>query len=293
MDANGSSTNHSPLSVSQNQGRLVFARMNRYIGRLSKNLTPENIHHFRTNSRRVEALIDTLAPETKNKKKALKLIAKLRKRAGKVRDIDVQIGLLKDLKVPDRQSHCARLLELLDEEHDRHTRKLSKAADASALRELRKRLRREQESIRFDGINPLLLAMSALPMVDQSSLTEKNLHDFRIGAKRARYLAELAGENPGAKAFVDELKRAQTAAGDWHDALKLKERAEKHFGSASESALVSVLQNISRARFRSASNALMSAVASLSKTEQLAKPPAQFQNTAAASAKLEQRRAVA
>jgi hypothetical protein len=92
---------------------------------------------------------------------------------------------------------------------------------------------------------------------------------------------------------VDELKRAQTAAGDWHDALKLKERAEKHFGSASESALVSVLQNISRARFRSASNALMSAVASLSKTEQLAKPPAQFQNTAAASAKLEQRRAVA
>jgi CHAD domain-containing protein len=293
MDANGSSTNHSPLSVSQNQGRLVFARMNRYIGRLSKNLTPENIHHFRTNSRRVEALIDTLAPETKNKKKALKLIAKLRKRAGKVRDIDVQIGLLKDLKVPDRQSHCARLLELLDEEHDRHTRKLSKAADASALRELRKRLRREQESIRFDGINPLLLAMSALPMVDQSSLTEKNLHDFRIGAKRARYLAELAGENPGAKAFVDELKRAQTAAGDWHDALKLKERAEKHFGSASESALVSVLQNISRARFRSASNALMSAVASLSKSEQLAKPPAQFQNTAAASAKLEQRRAVA
>jgi CHAD domain-containing protein len=293
MDANGSSTNHSHLSVSQNQGRLVFARMNRYIGQLSKNLTPENVHHFRTNSRRVEALIDTLAPETKNKKKALKLVAKLRKRAGKVRDIDVQIGLLKDLKVPDRQSHRARLLELLDEEHDRHTRKLSKAADASALRELRKRLRREQESIRFDGINPLLLAMSALPTVDQSSLTEKNLHDFRIGAKRARYLAELAGENPGAKAFVDELKRAQTAAGDWHDALKLKERAEKHFGSASESALVSVLQNISRARFRSASHALMSAVASLSKSEQLAKPPAQFQNTAAASAKVEQRRAVA
>jgi CHAD domain-containing protein len=293
MHANGSSGNHSRLSVSQNQCRLVFARMNRYIGRLSKNLTPENVHHFRTNSRRVEALIDTLAPETRNKKKALKLVAKLRKRAGKVRDIDVQIGLLKGLKVPDRQSHRARLLELLDEEHRRRTRKLTKAADASTLRELRKRLRREQESIQFDGIDPLHLAMNALPRVGQFSLTEKSLHDFRIGAKRARYLAELAGENPAATAFVDELKRAQTAAGEWHDALKLKERAEEQFGSASESALVSVLQNISRARFRSAGHTLMSAVASLSKSEQLAKPPGRLQSTGAVSEKAEQRRAVA
>jgi CHAD domain-containing protein len=293
MLANGSNSNHSHLSVSQNQGRLVFARMNRYIGGLSKNLTPENVHHFRTNSRRVEALINALAPETRNKKKALKLVAKLRKRAGKVRDTDVQIALLKGLKVPDRQNHRTQLLKLLDEEHERHTRKKSKAADAPTLRELRKRLRREQESIKFDGIDPLYLAVNALPAVGQSPLTEKTLHDFRIGAKHARYLAELAAENSSAKAFVNELKRAQDAAGEWHDALKLKQRAEKRFGSASESALVSVLQNISRARFRSASQALMSAVANLSKPNQLATPPAQFDHKAAASEKVEHRRAVA
>ena len=293
MHANGSNSNHSHLSVSQNQSRLVFARMDRYIGRLSKNLTPENVHHFRTNGRRVETLIDTLAPEARNKKKVLRLVAKLRKRAGKLRDTDVQIALLKELKVPDRQNHRAQLLELLDEEHDRRTRKLSKAADASTLRELRKRLRREQATIKFDGMDPLQLAMNALPRVGQSSLTEKTLHEFRIGAKRARYLAELAADDPAAKAFVDELKRAQNAAGEWHDALKLKERAEKHFGSASESALVSVLQNISRARFRSASLALMSAVANLSKQKQLARPEPQIQHKAAASEKMQQRSAVA
>jgi len=293
MLANESSSNHSHLSVSQNQGRLVFARMNRYIGRLSKHLTAENVHHFRTNSRRVEALIATLAPETRNKKKALKLVAKLRKRAGKVRDTDVQIALLKGLKVPDRQNHRAQLLEVLDEEHDRLTRKLSKAADGPTLRELRKRLRREQEGIKFDGIDPLHLAVNALPAVGQFPLTEKTLHDFRIGAKHARYLAELAGENFVAEGFINELKRAQDAAGEWHDALKLKERAEKRFGSASESALVSVLQNISRARFRSASQALMSAVANLSKPKQLAMPPTQFDHKAAASEKTEHRSAVA
>jgi len=293
MLGNRSSSNHSHLSASQNQGRLIFARMYRYIGRLSKNLTPENVHHFRTNSRRAEALIETLAPASKNRDKALKLISKLRKRAGKVRDIDVQIGLLKGLKVPDRQNHRGQLLQLLDEEHDRQTRKLSKVADPSTLRDLRKRLRREQEAINFDEIDPLRLAVNALPMIGQSSLTEKNLHDFRVGAKRARYLAELAGDDPAANAFVDELKRAQNATGEWHDALKLKERAEKQFGSASESALVSVLQNISRARFRSASLALMSAVANVSKPAQVAKAAAKFQPTAAVYEKMAQRSAVA
>jgi CHAD domain-containing protein len=293
MHANGSSSNHSHLSVSQNQSRLVFDRMNRSIGRLAKNLTPQNVHHFRTNSRRVEAVIDTLAHESRNKKKALKLVAKLRKRAGKVRDIDVQIALLKELKVPDRQNHRVQLLELLEEEHARSSKKLNKGADSSTLKELRKRLRRERDEIKFDGVDPLRLAVRALPAVSQLPLTEKTLHGFRIGAKHARYLAELAGDNPAATAFVDELKRAQDAAGEWHDALKLKERAERRFGSASDSALVSVLQNISRARFRSASQALMSAVATLSKPEQLAKAPAQFQHKAAASERMEQRRSVA
>lgn len=294
MHADGSSSNHSHLSVLQDQSRLVFDRMNRSIGRLSKNLTPESVHHFRTNSRRVEAVIDALAPESRNKKKTLKLAGKLRKRAGKVRDIDVQIALLKELKMPDRQNHRLQLLELLDEEHARRTKKLRKAADSSTLQELRKRLRREQESIKLDGVDPLRLAVSALPRVGQSPLTEKTLHVFRIGAKNARYLAELAGGNPVAKAFVDELKRAQDAAGEWHDALKLNERAEKRFGSASESALVSVLQNISRARFRSASQTLTSAVATLSRPEQqLTKPPAQFQHKAPASDTTRQRSAVA
>jgi CHAD domain-containing protein len=283
MHPNGSSRNHLHLSVSHNQSRLVFDRMNRYIGRLSKSLTPENVHRFRTNSRRVEAVIDQLAPETRNKKKVLKLVAKLRKRAGKLRDIDVQSAFLKNLKVPDRQNHRAQLLELLEEEHARRARKLKKAANPSTLQELRKRLRREQAAIKLDGIDPLRLAASALPKPGQAPLTEKTLHAFRIGAKHARYLAELAGENPAAKVFVDELRRAQDAAGEWHDAVKLKEKAEKRFGSASESALVSVLQNISRSRFRNASNTLMAAINNLSQPQESATPPAQARRKTAAS----------
>ena len=102
-----------PVSSEQRQSRLVFDRMSRYIGRLSKDSKSADVHRFRTNSRRVEALIGQLAPETRNKKKLLKLLSKLRKKAGKLRDLDVQITFLKNLKIPDRQNHRAQLLEAL------------------------------------------------------------------------------------------------------------------------------------------------------------------------------------
>jgi CHAD domain-containing protein len=118
--------------------------MSRYIGHLAKESKSEDVHRFRTNSRRVEALLAELAPENGNKKKLLKLLSKLRKRAGRVRDLDVQLVFLKNLRVPDRQNHRAQLLELLAEEHGRRSQKLAKSFDADTVRELRKRLRRTQ-----------------------------------------------------------------------------------------------------------------------------------------------------
>jgi len=263
MQPNGSSAGM-PLSSEQNQSRLVFNRVDRYVGRLSKTLAADSVHRFRTNSRRVEAVLGQLAPESRNKKKLLKLLSKLRKKAGKLRDLDVEIAFLKELKVPDRQNHRAQLLEVLTEEHARRSRKLAKAFDTETVRELRKRLRRARAETKLDGGDPLRYAFASLPKPGQAPLSEKALHAWRIAAKQARYLAELATGSAEAKTFVAELKRAQDAIGEWHDVLKLREKAEQRFGSAHDSALVSVLQNVSRARFRRAVNALLAALGSLS-----------------------------
>ncbi|HKW17883.1 MAG TPA: CHAD domain-containing protein [Terriglobales bacterium] len=265
MRPKGSSESALRSDVSQNQSRVVFDRMSRYTGRLSKKVEPRNVHHFRTNSRRVEALVDHLAPESRNKKKLLRLVSKLRKRAGKLRDLDVQIAYLKNLRLPDGQNHRAQLLELLDDEHARRSRKLAHSFSSETVHELRKRLRHEQKEIRLDGIDPLRVAMSVLPKLGQLPTTEKALHASRIAAKHARYIAELAGDTPHASFFIEELKRAQDAIGEWHDILKLKQKAEKQFGSASDSSLVSMLQNVSRARFRTACNALAFTLATLSR----------------------------
>ncbi len=253
MRPNGSTKDGSTVTPEQKQGRLVFARMSRYIGRLSKGSMSEDVHRFRTNGRRVEALITELLPATGNQKKLLKLLSKLRKRAGRVRDLDVELAFLKNLRIPDRQNHRTQLLEILTEEHHRRSRKLAKNFDADRIRELRKRLRRAQAEIKLEGIEPLKLAFKRLPKPGEAPMTEKNLSE--------------------AKAFVEELKRAQDEVGEWHDVLKLQQRAERLFGTVRDSALVAALQNISRARFRRAVNAMTTAVASLSEPQTAAASP--------------------
>jgi len=270
MPVNGTNSHSTEDSVTH-QSRLLFERMERHVTRLSKELRHSDVHRFRTNGRRVEAILTEFSPETRNRKKLLKRLAKLRKQAGKVRDLDVQIAFLKELKLPDHRDQRLKMIHWLQEERARRARKLAKVFDSDLGGEIRKRLRRARAELKLDGIDPLFSAYAQLPRPGNGPLNEKALHEFRIAAKRARYLAEL-GDTPPAKSFVEQLKRAQDGIGDWHDVLKLKEAAERHFGGAQDSALVAVLQNVARARFRQAVNSLLTALSSL-EADRPAVPP--------------------
>jgi CHAD domain-containing protein len=263
MRPNGSD-NSDLLLTTQRRSRLVFNRISRHIGKLRKEAKSGDVHRFRTNSRRVEALVTEFAPESGNKEKLLKLLSRLRKKAGKLRDLDVQIKFLEGLKIPDRQNHRAALLDSLNSEQARRTRKLPKSFDAETARKLRKRLLRASSTIELNGVDPLRRALGRLPKAHTIQLNEKSLHSFRIAAKSARYIAELA-DSAAASSFVEELKKAQDAIGEWHDVLKLKEQAEKRFGRVHDSTLVAALNNLTHARFRRASNAAFEALANISR----------------------------
>jgi CHAD domain-containing protein len=276
MGTTGSQTTATADGVHQ-QVKLVFDRMNRQISRVAKDTKPENVHRFRTNSRRIEVLVDQFSSENGNKRKLLKRLSKLRRKAGKVRDLDVQIAFLKELKVPDRQNHRAQLLDALQKDQERRSKRLAKSFAREELLKLRKWLRKTQAEVDFAGFDPLKLAFARLPKPGETPLTEKVLHACRISAKHARYLAELDSESPVAKRFVEELKRAQDEIGHWHDVLKLTERAEKLFGGLRQSSLVSALQNINRARFRRASSALQTALRAVSELQQNRPPQPRLQ----------------
>jgi CHAD domain-containing protein len=58
-----------------------------------------------------------------------------------------------------------------------------------------------------------------------------NLHDFRKGAKKARYVAELAAQGDAQARLVGEtLKKLQDEIGDWHDWMVLAEEAHAALG---------------------------------------------------------------
>jgi CHAD domain-containing protein len=242
------------------QTRATFRKLARQMSKLAGKLAPESVHKFRTSSRRVEVLVSELAENRSgNDKKLLKLLGHLRKKAGRVRDLDVQSAALRSLKIPQEPARKSQLMRTLAEERAKREKKLAKALDKQTVADVRRRLKRTAASLEIPkNTDPLSLARRKLNdlEVDQGAVTEKTLHQFRIAGKRARYVAELAGKDAEATRLIAMLNHMQDVIGDWHDWIQLADKAEKLFGGVQDSALVSALRNITRAKFRQAVNTL-------------------------------------
>jgi CHAD domain-containing protein len=72
------------------------------------------------------------------------------------------------------------------------------------------------------ALEDYLRLMDAAPLLDK-----ENLHDFRKGAKKARYVAESDDKDPAAEAMAKAIKRVQDAIGDWHDWDVVREEARE------------------------------------------------------------------
>lgn len=264
------------MSVDQKRSRLAFQKLTRQLSKLAAKPTAESVHKFRTYGRRIEALLDALvAHPNRNDRKLLKLLARLRKKAGQVRDLDVQISALRHLKVPQDTAHKSEFVRALAEERRERERKLSRSFDAETFKDLRRRLKRAEADKIPSTTDPLAVGLRQLELLarDRAPLTEKTLHRYRVAGKRARYLAELAGPTPEAVETVESLKRMQNVLGDWHDWLKLTQKAEELFGVATDSPLVTAIRNVTRTKFRQAIDVLAETRSSLSRAKPVSAAP--------------------
>jgi CHAD domain-containing protein len=237
------------------------------MAKLAAKPAPDNVHKFRTSSRRVEVLVSDLARNhSGNDRKLLKLLGTLRKTAGRVRDLDVQCAALHSLKIPQEPARKSQLMRTLAEERAKREKKLAKSLDKATVAEVRRRLKRTAASLSIPkNAAPLTLARRKLTdlEMDPGNVTERTLHQFRMVGKRARYIAELAGKDAEATRLIALLHHMQDVIGDWHDWVQLADRAEKLFGGVQDSALVAALRNITRAKFRQAVNTLTETRAAL------------------------------
>jgi CHAD domain-containing protein len=243
------------MPIDAKRSREVFRKLESDLIKLSSKPQAKRVHRFRTGTRRVQILLGELSPKLDGSgKKLLKLLNRIRKRAGKLRDLDVQLTALRGLKVPEESRRKTQLVNHLLERRAEQEKKLRKSADEETVREIRKRLKRAAK--RFDPLaarDPLAAAKSMMERFDGNvPVTEAALHQYRILSKRARYAAELVSPASVAAPLIAEIKRFQDALGDWHDWLTLAKTAGDQLGEKHESPLVAELRNVTGAKYRRA-----------------------------------------
>jgi CHAD domain-containing protein len=240
----------------------VFQKLERDLVKVSSRQNAETVHRFRSAARRLETLLEELLPKQKSAHhKLLKALGKIRKRAGKLRDLDVQLTALRSLKIPQEPRRKSQLINSLIELRAEHEKKLRKALNKEDVREVHKRLKRAAKDLRSATVgDPFAVARKMLgqpPHPDsRGTLSEDLLHHYRIIGKRARYIAELAPPSAEVADFIAQLKRMQDSAGDWHDWFTLTHTAARRLGDVHESSLVAALHNVTGAKFRNAVTAL-------------------------------------
>jgi CHAD domain-containing protein len=242
------------------------------------------VHRLRTGTRRLQILLGDLSPKLdRSQKKLLKLLGRLRQRAGKVRDLDVQLAALRSLKIPQEPRRKTQLMNELIELRGRQEKKLRKAVGKETVREIRKRLKRAARNFKAEaGKDPLAAARAMLAEINRSQapVNEVLLHQYRILSKRARYAAEFADQSAEAEQFIAGVKRVQDALGDWHDWLTLMQTASTQLGEVRDSPLVAELHNVTGAKFRRAVAALSHMRGAGGITKPMAEAPAPVQTAA-------------
>lgn len=260
------------MPIAPERAKFAFDKTERDLLKLSSAQPAETVHNFRTTTRRLQTLLQLLIPaQDRNQKKLLKMLDRIRKRAGRVRDVDVQIAALRSLKIPQEPRRKTQLLQNLLEIRVRHEKKLRKLLSKSVIRELRKRLRRGAKQVNVETTrDPLasagkLIAQIEIPQhslkrgsLNHDLLTEEALHQYRILIKRARYAAEFAPRSTESTRFIAQLQRLQDAIGNWHDWMTLTNSATEQIGDISQSSLVALLRNVTGGKYRQAISALSS-----------------------------------
>src|SRR5688572_24084588 len=107
-----------------------------------KSMSPEKVHDFRTQARRFEASVEALGLKSRdNEERLLHELAQLRKRAGRVRDMDVFTGCVSTVHAEGEQDCAVRLLEHLGAKRHRRAKKINQQIGKCG-QVLRQRLKR-------------------------------------------------------------------------------------------------------------------------------------------------------
>jgi CHAD domain-containing protein len=210
------------------------------------NPTKKPVHRLRTMTRRIEAqlalldLLHTPKIHTKDARQARRLLKKIRRAAGEVRDLDVQRDLITSHSSVKTRKDSRKLSASLKQQRSDAATELQEtlgkyqATLAETLEALLKTL---------DDGDPLSVSVSDLAKISSDwfahnapapSEDPDSLHTIRKKAKIARYLAENSPrEALLTQKIAEAFEAVQQSGGEWHDWLILAAIAHDELGESS------------------------------------------------------------
>lgn len=259
----------------------LFRKLSRMLRATRSAPDAKSVHQLRTTVRRIQTLAASLGQaDSKAFTKFDKILGDLFDKAGRVRDLDVQIEALNTISLPSVEQDQHLVSNYLQRQRGKRQRKLASAVEYELTKRLPKRQRRAKalltEAVAGEAPSrPVIdLRKEIVPFLEKlraNHFDTQTLHQFRLDVKRVRYAAEAAG--PQGEEIVNLLKPVQDAIGIWHDWLNLIQTADKVLGPLPGHPLMTVLRAKLRGRFNDALAALKPLDARLTDRMQLAKRP--------------------
>jgi CHAD domain-containing protein len=236
------------------------------VARLADEVSPKSVHRLRTTIRRIESLAAFASPDLGRKQqRALENLAALRKRAGKVRDLDVQMGLLGAIANGSTAGDRRVLAETLKRKRTKQAERVRSAIGRLRGSKLFTHIERigekaaaaapETASLPVQQARQQLSHLAA-EFASHQPIKPRFLHQVRIRMKMIRYLAELGDESADQRRFLQALKSAQDALGAWHDWEELAKTAEKQFGGRLNCPLLVEVRALFAAKYSAATAAV-------------------------------------
>ena len=185
----------------------------------------------------------------------------MRKKAGKVRDMDVLTGFAATLSGDGDDQCLVRLLERLGQERARTASKLRKTVvdNRKAARESLKACSTaiekqfEKQSAKQQREWPADAAATALrlsgELADWPQLSARNLHPFRLKVKELRYVLQLSSED---SELTERLGDVKDEIGEWHDWTHLFGIAKEVLSDCKHCSLVREVDKVAKGKFENA-----------------------------------------
>jgi CHAD domain-containing protein len=215
----------------------------------------EAIHNFRLSVKRIRVvgkLADLLGDDPFDHKNRLKAVNALFKRAGRLRDVQVTLQLMKDLD----NSALDPVIEKFAMREGKLRSKFEKALqeyDNACLDDFGTALENSLEAVREDhvfgaGLRMLSGLEHEVHEIYYGSTSEKRLHSIRTRLKNINYLNNAFGESLPVEDHlnikVERLRELGEIAGSWHDALNLESKFGKFIRKHPEAVDATSLQDI-------------------------------------------------